>query len=83
MNMETNMTTRTFKRHDMKSILPGLLQRVRAAEFGSLEDIAAAYGIDKATACRWKARAINAGTVDERTWRVSMLRARMLREMAA
>ena len=83
--MQTSITTksRTFKRHDLDVVLPDMLRRVSASEFVSLGEIATAYAVDKATAHRWMQRAVRSGAVDELTWRVSLLRARLLRQERA
>lgn len=79
----TTLKTRTFKRHDVATLIPELVRRVVAAEFTSLSEVAESYDVDKATTCRWKARAISGGLIEERLWRLSMLQARLNREMAA
>ena len=80
---ETATKPRSFKRHDLAAVLPELARRVRTSEFASLEEVATSYRVDKATACRWKSRAVTLGLIEERTWRLALLRAQMRREMAA
>jgi len=70
-------------RLDLDIVLPEILARVRAGEFVSLAEIATAYGVDKATACRWKARLLNSRLVAPTVWRLSLLHARVRREMLA
>lgn len=82
MQSETK-TPRTFERHDLATVVPELVGRVHDAQFASLREIATAYAVDKATALRWKARAVATGLIDERSWRMAMLRALMQREIAA
>lgn len=79
---QTTCQRRGFKRHDLAAILPELIQRLQSGEFTSLETVAASYAVDKATACRWKSRAIASGFIDEKSWRAALLRGR-LRELAA
>lgn len=57
-----------MKRHNLKSILPTVVRRVHAAEFASQAQMAREYGIDKATATKWKRRAIALGLSDDRAW---------------
>lgn len=71
------------RRHDLSTVLPELASRIRAGEFATLDEVAAAFGIDKATASRWKDRAVAQGLIDARTWRYAFLDARLAREVAA
>ena len=74
---------RAFKRHDLHAVLPAVCRRVHAAEFTSQTDMAKAYGIDKATATRWKKRALSMGLTDHRAWRCGLLLGHMNRALAA
>lgn len=77
------MTTRTFTRHDHSRIIPHVVGRVRAAEFTTLEEIAGAFGVHKSTASRWMKKARNAGLIEPRACRLSLLQARLFRELQA
>jgi hypothetical protein len=74
---------RTWRRHDLAAVLPDLAHRVRSGEFTTLEEVAAAFGVDATTVSRWKDKAVSRGLIDARAWHHSILEARLSREMVA
>jgi hypothetical protein len=85
MNIETqtNPSRRTFKRHDLDTILPALVQRVHAAEFISQPDIARSFNVRKSSVTRWKQRALSDGLTNSRAWAAGLLMGRMHKTLAA
>ena len=80
---DTQTTTRTFTRHDLQALLPTVVRRVHSAEFRSQSEIADAYGVDNATATRWKQRAFNMGLTDNFAWGCGLLLGRMKTTLTA
>ena len=78
----THVPRRPSHRHDLTAVLPELARRVLAAEFTTLDEVAVAFGIDKATASRWKDKTVAGGLLDARAWRCAFLQARLSREGA-
>lgn len=81
--LRTDRPNKTFRRHNLDAVLPLLLRRVRAFKFTSHRDIAAAFSVDKATASRWKAKAIQRGLIGEREWRCALLAAQVKKARGA
>lgn len=53
-----------------------MINRVRAGEFATQDEIARAYGVNKATISRWKTKAVGAGMIAEAEFGVCLREAR-------
>jgi hypothetical protein len=59
----------------------GMVMKVRAGEFTTQDEIAKAYGINKATVSRWKVKAIDAGLIKEIEFAACLKDARYTRKL--
>lgn len=84
--MTTNAATfnRTFRRHhDLDALLPMVAHSVSSGIYASQNELARALSVDRATAHRWRKRAVAMGLIDERSWDGGFLRGRLARLMQA
>jgi hypothetical protein len=60
----------------------GMITRVRSGEFATQDEIANAYGVNKATISRWKVKGIDAGLIKDADFGACLREARRARTSA-